>query len=312
MLFILLLTSCANQSIVSNNIVSDFNFSTKEYVDLYDYKNIHIDYDYIQVSDQDIETVINNDLSYYECYKPIVKDFIENDDIVLLRIVSNNESDSFQEFYYIVGSAELGDNFDSSIVGAKLNDTLTVNIGNNKDAPVKIIGVYTYATYEDTDIVCSYYKLDNMEEVYEKIKERTKTEIIFNFMYDKILENSRITRCPSIVNNYIKRYEHELKQTAQKEELSVEEYARLNSGMTFSEMLNFRKNYYYEIMIINAILENEKATITTTEVDDNIKLTAQQNHITENEVREKYIEEVYYNSIYKKLKKNIVKYVIVD
>lgn len=310
-LFVILLFGCVDQS-ETKNIFSDFNFDAKKYVNLYDYRNIHIDYDFIEVSEQDIETVINNDLSYYECYKPINKNTVENEDIVSLQILSKDNSNYLKEFYYTVGSSELGEDTDSLLINMKINEELYINIGDIKDIEVRIKGIYTYATYKDTDIVCSYYQLDNMDKVYESIKERTKNEIIFNYMYDEIMEKSKVKRCPSIVNEYIKKYEKEIKDSARKANLSVEEFAKQNANMTFSELIKLRKDYYYEIMIMNAILESENQEITMNEVERNIKNTASENNIDEEEVKNNYFEDVYYDTIYKKLKTVLVKYIIID
>ena len=312
--FFIFLFGCSNFT-KNNDIISDFNFSAEnadKIVNIYDYKTIHLPLNYVQVSNQDIETVINNDLSYYEQYKQLNKNIVEKDDVVLLQTKSNDKDYCLENYYYTVGSADCGEDFDSSITGAKINDSIVTTVYKNVELTVKIKGIYTFATFKDTDIVCSYYKMDNMDDVYRMIEERTKNEIISNYMYERILENSYFLSSPSVVDTYLKNYISEIKKEAQREGISIEEFARQKSGTSLNDMLAYRRQYYNEIILMNVILAKENKSISINDLDNSIKLTARENELSENEVSEKYIEDVYYNLLYKKTKEAIVGYIIID
>ena len=62
--------------------------------------------------------------------------------------------------------------------------------------------------------------------------------------------SKRINYCKQCVENIFKQT---IKPDLIYLNLSVEEFAKQNANMTFSELIKLRKDYYYEIMIMNFI-----------------------------------------------------------
>ena len=91
---------------------SQYDFFSSKYVELSDYKNYHVEKEYIEVTDEDINFVIDTDLAYYECYKPIEKKFTEYGDIILMNISESNNANISQQEYYTIGSNDFGSDFD--------------------------------------------------------------------------------------------------------------------------------------------------------------------------------------------------------
>lgn len=268
---VLTIVSCNNDLYKSS--FKKLNFNISDYIDLCDYKNIVADKNYCRVYQKDIEAAVNADLSYNECFKPTNKTRVEKDDIVLL-LTTNTENNDSEEKYYIAGSEDFGAGFDNELIGMSVGDKLIGVKLYNMSLDFMIMGIYEEATYNDTEFVLNYYKLNTIDEVKDMLKERIKTEIEYNYMLDYIIENS------SFISSPIK-----------------------------SKNENY--DFWVEFLILQALLEKENASITETEFKNEIALTASVNNCDEKYVLSNIAESVMFSVMDKKLKTILPSYIII-
>lgn len=269
------LSSCGEQKYLdATTYFQRYNFKASDYVELCDYKNIRVDADYIKVSDSDIVTVIEMDMEYYNCMKPIEVDFPEEDFYVFLRIdnIANNES---SEIYYLIGSDDFGSQFEKNLKKIDIYESFIADI-DGVESKITNMGYFEPATIEDEKIILDFYELGSMDAVYEHIRNETKTNIIFHYMMDKILENTTIINLPVAVSN------------------SYDE----NSA-----------SFWNDVLIYKAILEQEGKELTIGEFEQELKIAAKENELKISTILEENADSVLHFALEQKLKNILVDYI---
>lgn len=272
---IITLSSCGEQKhLDATTYFQRHNFKASDYVEMCDYKNIRVDADYIKVSDSDIVTVIEMDMEYYNCMKPIELDFPKEDFYVFLRIdnIANNES---SEIYYLIGSDDFGSQFEKTLKKTDVYESFIADI-DGVESKVTNMGYFKPATIEDEKIILDFYELESMDAVYEYIRNETKTNIIFHYMMDKIFENTTIVNLPVVVSN------------------SYDE----NSA-----------SFWNDIIVYKAILEQEGKELTIGEFEQELKIAAKENELTVSTVLEENADSVLHFALEQKLKNILVDYI---
>lgn len=86
-LIILSISGCTN---INTDTV---NFNASKYVSIPDYKNIEIEKEYTEITQNELETIIAADMSYNSIFKEVEKrKQILEDDILLLNVECKNPS----------------------------------------------------------------------------------------------------------------------------------------------------------------------------------------------------------------------------
>ena len=273
-LIIVSLSSCGKCKYNDAKYFETYNFKALDYVDLCGYENINVNSEYVEVSDSDVVTVIEMDMEYYDCMKSVELEYPKEDYYVLLRIV-NVENNQSSDVYYLIGSDDFGSHFESILKKTDIKESFIAEI-DGVESKIINMGYFEPATIEDENIILNFYELKTMDEVYEYIRNKTRTNIIFYYMMDIILENTVIKDLPSVVGNY------------------YDEYSA---------------SFWNDIIIYKAILEKEDKELTVSEFEQALEKTARENETTCSAVLEENADYVLHFVLEQKVKNILVDYI---
>ena len=193
--FLVLIILCSSCSVKKSNII-------------YDYKNIEIESTYTNITQQDIKDIILLDFSSAEYYREDdSKTIVGSDDTLLIDVNSGDEDLQAVDIYYNFGDADFSEEIDDLLSGKSIGDTVKCNVvynGKDTDIEINIKGICKLYDADDEQALKDFYGLNSKDEIYEYLTERTKNEIIFNYMWDKILNNSKINAFPANIVEKIK------------------------------------------------------------------------------------------------------------
>ncbi len=242
----------------SNNTNEIMTYDSKEYVDLYNYDNLEVDEDFIKISQDDINQIIETEMLSNQTYIEVSnRTSVEKDDILLLSIDGNEE-------YYILGTDDYGEDFDNKLLSANTGDELNAQI-DNQDYKIKILGIYRYVTVNDREYILKFYGYEDYNELILFLKERAQNEILFNYVIQKVEENSTIRKYPKEIEKQIEKTLLKTENEIKKEYSSVDEYCKEND-ISKEDFENGIAYNYQELMIYKAILDNENRQITIEEI----------------------------------------------
>ena len=270
------LSSCSNYKYKYNDTeyFETYNFKALDYVRLYEYKNINVNADFINVSDSDIITVIEMDMEYYYCMKTIELAHPKDDFYVFLRIVDIATNKS-REMYYLIGSDDFGCQFEVALKKTDITESFITEI-DGVECKITNMGYFEPATIEDEKIILDFYEVKSMNEVYEYIRNKTRTNIIFYYMMDIILENTVIKNLPSAISSV---YDE-------------------NSA-----------SFWNDIIIYKAILEKEEKELTVSEFEQALEITARENETTSSAILKENADYVLHFALEQKVKNILVEYI---
>lgn len=250
---IFFLSSCADDT-------SIMNYDSRKFIELYDYDSICVEYDYTQITDEDVKNIIEVELSTNEVYIKITDRIsVESNDIVSILIDDNQE-------YYFVGCQEYSKEFDQELSKMKIGDSVNMHIDNFGFIQIKLTGIYRMATISDRDFILDYYNFSTFEQLEKFIKKRASQEIIFNYSYDKICENSSLLEFPKEIQNQIDLSIENYKEEILQNYSDFDEFLKKNE-MTEDDVVNTISANFYDMMLYKAILDKEKMRITISEID---------------------------------------------
>lgn len=233
------------------------NYDSKKYVTLGQYREFTLESDYVQISNEELRAIVETELSDKEAYIEISdRKNVEYGDIVKLYLGEEN-------LYYYVGSGVYSQQFDDDIINLSTGDTIQIA---ELSETAKIIGIFRYASYDDTEFVLNFYNCKTTDEFENFIRERAKNEIIFNSAYDSLCEKTIIKDIPKEIETNINADIENAKKQILSKYSSVEEYFE-KTDITEEEFEQNINSFYREIMIFKAILDNENITISENEID---------------------------------------------
>lgn len=286
-----------------------------EYVNLFDYKNISVSEDYLKVSDDEIETVIEADLDSKGIYKEIKnRNTIQDKDIILCDIINDTTKFKLSNYYIFTDSEEELKDVADKIVGMRKGDSLhfpsKIFEGIETDYELQIKGIFTYAQANDEKLVLDMYECDTMDEVHEYVKKKTSNTIVFNYAIEKIIDYSIIKNIPEQADEYVEEnIDRIMKELSIEQTNELEEYL----GVTLEEYKESQYNMYFEYMIYVAIAEKENILFSQSDLDNTIKLIAERDGISEEDVLKIYDDEyITYEMIFDEVEKIIVNSVIIN
>lgn len=272
-IFLLLFVGCSEKS-------SILNYKSDDYVELYDYSSITIDKSYVEVSDDDIEAIINTELSFEEQYIIINnRTSVTNEDIIRMDILFKGKT---EDVFYIVGSGDYSEIFDLSVINMKVGEKKEIDDNGNR-FEVKIKGIYRTATAKDTDTVLNFYGYSNMKDLKKYIKERAKKEIIFNYVWDKIINDSKIKSYPNEINLLIENDIYNVKESVENEGKSIDEYLSENN-LSYDDLYMEVSNKYNEIMLQKAFLDQNNVVISDNDIEEYVNKSAKENNCSKEEI----------------------------
>lgn len=261
---------------------------------IYDYKNIEIEKNYTDITQQDIENIIMLDYSSENYYQENSdKNVVDSDDTVLIDVKSNNEDLQTTNYYYNFGESEFSDEIDDYLsgksVGQRVKCEVTYN-GEKYNIEIYIKGIYKLPDIGNEKALLKFYNMNNKSEVLSYLEKRAKDEIIFNYMWEKILNNSDIYNFPQDIIERIK---------------SNKNYTGALTDKENKEVYNF----YFELTVAKIILDKEGITVTDIDIDNTKNKFIKKNNVSIEEL-DMYVTEddVYYTAVMDKLKPILIAY----
>ncbi len=287
MCVVIFLNGCAFESKDSNE-----QFNAIENIVLYDYDSMSVGSDFLALSNDDVEMIIQMDLSSQQQYVEITnRHNVQEDDILLLEMFFDNDKATAYVDYYIIGSEDFTIQFDKGLIGKKVGDTLTSKteeIGVPITATIK--GIFRETEMSDENIILKFYSKQNMGEVKTFIIQRAQQEIIFNFAWEEILNNSSLISFPQNIVDEIEFFINEVKVEVEKSNKSADDYATENYGCTIEELRKIQMDYYYEYLVAKAIATKENISITEADIQEKIIELADSQNCSEAEITNEYSE----------------------
>lgn len=291
---LLVFCSCEAQS------QEPYDFKANDYVDLYDYKSISVDKNYIKISQEDIDTIINLDFSsrnFY--YQDNNSDIINEDDTVLIDIECSDDKFQINDWYYEIGSGEITEEFDSLLIGKPPCSKFEYTYVSDKEYKfnVTLKGIFILNDPTNEDAVCSFYSLPSVNEVYKYLTERAQKEILYNYAMEQILTQSKLISFPKSI---IKKANTDIEKT----------FDSIDTTSNIEEIQQNIYNYYYEIIILKAILENEKIEVNFSDIDKKIINISEKNSVNVEIIKDLYsTDDIYFLTMTDILKPILVNYI---
>lgn len=273
-----------------------------ENVVLASYDNIVINEEYIEITNEQIDTIIQFDLSYNQYFKETDKVIVEMNDIVLFSIACDDASYNIDYGYIVVGNEELNEDIDNFLLGKKIGNVYNLNT-EIETTPLRIMltlhGIYTYFSIEDEEEICNFYRLDTIAEVRDFFKDRAQKEIIFDYVWKIMLDNSKITNYPNEIISKIQNHE--------------ETKSQINGSSVVFDGLDNIYSYYNEILIAEAILKKEGQVIEDHLLNDKVQEISHKYGFTDEEVQACFSkQDIYYITLMDEVKKILVSKAIIQ
>lgn len=302
--FTLLLTGCGSKGSGKTTL---YNYSDLDkYVTLGKYKDITVDSSSEEFKAY-IDEVVQSDLTNAELYesRELTKsDKVENGDTVVIDFVGKMDGKEFEggsstDYQLTIGSGSMIDGFESGIIGASLNKTITIDLyfpdpyPNNTDLSGKPVSFDitvksgTRIAYpEITDTIAKDLGFDTKADYDKDAKERATQ----NYLCDLIVESSEIKSYPE------KELQYYLEETTAYYEQMCETY-----GMTFDDFLSNQsmtlEQYEESVkeslkasiatqLVFYSIAQKEDISITDADTDAFLETAAEQNGVTLDEIKE--------------------------
>ncbi len=241
---------------------SILDYNLEDYVKLGNYKGMDVSVNHTEVTKDTIIASINQMLTEYPDYNKLDKDTVENGDIVDIDYVGKVDGKEFDGgtdtgFHLGIGSGSFIEGFESGLVGAKVGDTVTLNLTFPKDYhedlagkdvvfEVKIneIDEEVYYTYDDvTDkFVSKNLGFDNVKALYDYVskyyeeaaaneeKSNTRTAVI-----DKLMEVSEVKTPEELLDFKVRDYLVSYREQMEANQQNIEEQIKADYNYTPAE-----------------------------------------------------------------------------
>ena len=170
----------------------------------------------------------------------------------------------------------------------------------DKEYVFKVIlkGKFILNDSTNENMVCEFYGFSSINDVYEYLTQRAQKEILYNYALEQILTNSKLKSFPKSIivkaNSYIEK-----------------SFDNNNDISNIEEIQQIAYDYYYEIMVLKAILESENIEITANDIDNKIADLSEKNSIAIEDIEKIYSsDDIYYLTMTDILKPILSDYII--
>lgn len=276
-------------------------------VKLADYKNITVD-----TSSKEFEemynSVILSDIQSNELYAVKKEGKIEEGDIANIDYVGKKNGVAFEGgtangYDLEIGSNSFIDGFEDGLIGVSIGDTVDLNLTFPKNyQSADLAGHAVVFTVK----VNSAKTMSGVgpEQIYEDLgfksvkeyEENVKDTAIKNYLYNEIIENSKVNDYPEkdakfLKDQIIAMFETQLKSYS----MTLDSYMAQNNMTKDSFDKYVLENEAYpmmdETMALYAIIDKEKETVTQEDIDNKIKEIIKEqgdSSVTEAQLKEYY------------------------
>ena len=300
--------------------------AASEYVELGEYKNLTVTAEKTEVTDEDVEEEIRNQLEMSDKFDEITdRDTVKEGDYINIDYTTKIDgkaqemysSDSEEEFHSKVGNGELNENLgvgleedfdpESKVIGAKKGSTIQYDFtfpedyeemaGKKASLEIKIKAIEQIQEFTDA-LAKELYDVDTAEEARESVRQEYEEQADMEAeemgqenMWNQIVANAKMKK--DFDKDMIEQEKENLKiENQQFAEyylgIEVEDYLTDSSGMTMDELAaeSLKSQCVQDLLI-----EAENITVTDEEVEEEMKALSEESGFDIESLEE--IEQIY-------------------
>lgn len=262
-----------------------------DYVNLVDYKGIEIKKSDIEITDEDFDDYMKEEIlnSYTETVE-ITDRTVQDDDLVNIDYVGKIDGEKFDGGSYEGYTVQIGvtsfiDDFIEQLIGHKIGETFDIEVTfpdeykNNpdlagKDATFTItinsISEYVYPEVNDEFVAKNFADYENAEEFLEAMREAFEFNQQLNYVWGYVVENSEVVSYPeTYIKQYIDLQVSYYKYMAYANSTTFESLLS-TYGMTESEFMTYLEDYakldVKSLLCVQAVCEKEGITATEEDI----------------------------------------------
>lgn len=272
-----------------------YNYDLDDYIELAEYKNLSATAAKKEVTDEEVDLMIQSSASYYSRIVDAGDRPIKAGDIIMCYYYGNAEGYSdeiiVQDHQIELGTNVYPEEFENALIGMEIGDfkTLDTVLPNNleqypdlggKKATITIVinDIYEREYPELTDdFVRAYLKFDSLDDMKQSVREKLENtyqngyySIILSQAWNEILEKTTVKQYPEKeIKKYYDRVVAEVSDYVNGLELDFKEFVEYNFEMTEEEFYDYAmtsaQKYVKEEMIVEAIARKENITVSAEE-----------------------------------------------
>lgn len=267
-------------------------YNVDDYVKLGDYKGLEIEYDTPTVSDKDIQKQIDGTLSDNTTYEDVDRTDVQSGDQVNINYEGKVNGETFEggtdeDYDLIIGSDTFIPGFEDGLVGAKVGDTLdlnltfpdnysedlagkdvvfTVKVNSLKEGKVPKLTDKFVKTVSDDCKTVDEYKASVKKDLEEQAQ--SEAESYKQYMAEsQAVENATVSAIPDgMLESAMNDFRDSVKQSAESAGVEFTDYLTDYYGMTeeeFEQQLeSYETSYCQEKLVLEAISKKEGLELT--------------------------------------------------
>ena len=297
-----------------NSKYAGLNYS--DYITLGEYKDLTYESSAVDISDEDLQDAIDDQLSEHAEALEITEGEVAEDDLINVDYVGTIDGKEVQkvpDISILVGAAELGEDVDKALIGASIGTEIVVETvvpedSEDEDLAGKDI-TYTVKINHKEDEKIHEYNLDFVKSVSEFTSledyeadlkaQLTEDRLAENVeeakesLMSTVMDNSEARSYPEgFVDEELTRIKEEYQSYADMYGMTMDEFRETFLGYTEEEMnTEFEeeaKSAVFEKLIAYAILEKEGIKISKSDFKDYLSGLLEESGYTEETFKEDY------------------------
>ena len=262
-----------------------------EYVKLGTYLGVEAEKASTELTDKEIEDAINEFLDNYKDYEQIKEGVVAEGDTVGIDYVGKLDGVAFEggtgSYDLKIGSNSFIDGFEDGLIGAKIGETVDLNLTFPKDYKAEDLAgkavVFTVTVKyklgtekvrpemnEDFAKKLGYKTVEALrEDLVKYFKQQKETEVERDFMislWDNIIGSCEIKKHEGIYDEYYDSFMDPYEAEAEYYKMTLEKYVETYFGMKYDEFLKYVEDYAQSCMeqelVCRAIAKNEKMVVS--------------------------------------------------
>ncbi|MCR1840937.1 trigger factor [Murimonas intestini] len=292
-------------------------YKALDYVTLGEYKGLTVYYDPVEVTQDEIDSAIQSDISQNDKMEEIQDGTVENGDVTNIDYEGSVDGEVFdggsdKGYDLTIGSGAFIPGFEDGVVGMKSGETKDVKVTfpetyslnpdlAGKEAVFKVTVNTIKRTPELTDAlvteISEYSTVDEykkaLEDTLKQQKESQLDSQKLNDAFFQVYQASTINEYPEDVIAYrVAKMNATYEEVAKQAEMTLDEYLQANAGMNLDEFnsqltLTLRNSLVSEL-ILKAIAESEEMTVSEDEYQKALEEIAANANVTTDDVIERY------------------------
>jgi trigger factor len=311
-----LLTACGNKSQISTGSkpLDNAVYSTEQ-ISLAPYTGLKAEKKVYTVTEDAVDNAVREALLEYAEYNPVKRPSRESDWVYgdFQASIDGSTVVNEEDYEFILGAEEYGEEFDQKLIGVSVGDTLTFSLdydeeftdvewaGNTVDFEIKVTDIQEEILPEATDDFLkknmSYNSYDEFREAMRQsvadIYEAESTNELQQDLLEQVIDASRILQ-------YSREDYDKARETIEGGYMSYVEMFGMNSldelyksfEMTKEDVEEEIQTYLYRTLVINAIIENESLSLSDDDYKEGVAYYMKENgYESESEFLNDYGEE---------------------